>query len=111
MTRRGYLAAPNPALTEPCAQPGCGDAEGVHLLCGCASTHHGRPCACPGFAIEAPQCPHCGRYFDAVWKFDLHMKVLRRFDLRCWAAERQQERDTEARRQTRAFLDRAAGIR
>lgn len=111
MSRRGYLVKPDPALAEPCARPGCGHTEGRHLLCGCRSFRDAKPCECPGFAIEAPQCPHCRRYFDTVWQFDLHMKVLRFLDPRCRGAERQSAAAAESRRATKAFLDRAKAIR
>ena len=105
--RRGFLAVPDPSLEEPCARPGCGDIEGVHLICGCHAWHHGRPCYCPGFVLPAPQCPHCRREFYTVWEFDLHMRFLRHLDPRCVAAEKRQQDDAARRQRSRDFRARA----
>ena len=99
---RGRLVAPDPTLVEPCARPDCGHPEGDHLLCGCQCWTKGDPCGCPGFALDAPQCPHCRRYFDTVWKFDVHMRFLRYLDPVCRAAEKRRAAEDAERARRRA---------
>lgn len=105
--RRGYLVRPDAALTEPCARPGCAHTEGQHLLCGCQGTRSGEPCNCRGFALPAPECPHCRRVFDHVWKFDAHMRFR---TAECVAAEQRAIADAAAKQRAREFRTRKAAV-
>lgn len=71
MTRRGALVKPDPTKTDLCERPGCGDAEGAHLICGCQGRHRGKPCECPGFAVLY-RCGFCGEPFLAAWRRSAH---------------------------------------
>lgn len=82
MTRRGFLVKPDPALTEICARPECGQPEGVHLICGVTVGRYD----CPGFALPAPMCPDCGREFSAPWLLAAHRLIRPAACLRVKAA-------------------------
>lgn len=106
MTRRAWLVKPDPTLTEPCARPDCGHPEGQHLICGCQDCLRLRPDGCcPVFALPTPECPHCKQLFDAVWKFDAHIRFR---TPACLAAERQHERDAAAKQRAREHRTRTA---
>ena len=69
--RRGFLVKPDPALTERCARPQCGQPEGVHLICGVTAGDYD----CPGFALPAPTCPDCRREFGSPWQLVAHRLI------------------------------------